>query len=43
MIQAVKDISYINPEKCRNHAEQNFSIERETRNYIELYKHIINN
>ncbi len=42
MVRAVNRIGEIKPADCRRHVEEEFSIEEEARNYIELYRRIIN-
>jgi glycosyltransferase involved in cell wall biosynthesis len=41
IIEATEKIKNIKPLDCRNHIEENFSIEKEARNYLELYQRII--
>jgi len=41
MVEAVNNIDSINPHDCRRHVEDNFSIERETESYMELYNQIL--
>lgn len=41
MVQAVNNIDSINPETCRRHVENNFSIGREAQNYLNLYQRLI--
>jgi glycosyltransferase involved in cell wall biosynthesis len=42
IIDAIKDISYINPLNCRKEAEERFSIKEEANRYLDLYKKITN-
>ncbi|MDH5655257.1 MAG: glycosyltransferase [Spirochaetia bacterium] len=41
MAEAVKNIKIINPEDCRNHIQDNFSIRRMAEKYAELYQLIL--
>jgi len=41
IVRAVNNIEKINPERCRKHIEENFSIEREVKNYLKLYNKIL--
>ncbi len=43
MVRAVNNIGSISPLACRKHVEENFSIETEAENYLNLYKRIIEN
>jgi len=42
IIESTEKIKNIKPYDCRNHVEENFSIEKEAKNYIELYQRILN-
>jgi glycosyltransferase involved in cell wall biosynthesis len=41
IIEAIKNIQYIDPVKCRMHVEENFSAEQEAKNYLKLYQKIL--
>ncbi|MBI2449202.1 glycosyltransferase [Candidatus Pacearchaeota archaeon] len=43
MIEAVNNIVYINPKDCRKHIAENFSITREAKDYLNLYKKLLGN
>ncbi len=40
MVQSVKNISQIDRKNCRKHVEENFRIERQAQNYVNLYRRI---
>lgn len=42
MTEAVNDLKNISPENCRKHAVEGFSIEKEAKNYLDLYNKILN-
>ena len=42
IIEATEKIKNIKHYDCRHHIEENFSIEREAKNYIDLYQKILN-
>ncbi len=41
MIEAAKNIDKINPEDCRKHVEENFSLKKMAGDYIKIYKKIL--
>ena len=43
MINAVKRVESIKPRKCREHVEENFSIEKEANAYLSLYRDLVQN
>ena len=42
LTEAMKNIDQINPEDCRRYAEEHFTIERMSRDYVDLYRQVIN-
>lgn len=43
MINTVKRVESIKPRKCREHVEENFSIEKEANAYLSLYRDLVQN
>ncbi len=41
MIEAVKKLDKIDPKRCRNHVEENFSVDRMIEDYIAAYEYIL--